>query len=99
MSTLNSIGTGIVMKVALLLLTILLPLTILSCTSPLADTKENITLILGIHPYLPQNELIKRFTPLADYLGNQINKKVKIVITDTYDEQIELMGKDEIDIA
>ncbi|MBU8893701.1 MAG: phosphate/phosphite/phosphonate ABC transporter substrate-binding protein [Bacteroidales bacterium] len=56
-------------------------------------------LILGIHPYLPHTELQKRFTPLVEYLSREIGQKVIVRIGISYEEHINSIGVDKIDIA
>jgi len=56
-------------------------------------------LTLGVHPYLAPRDLYKRFTPLANYLGQQTGQPVRIVITQDYQEQIDDMGADKLDMA
>jgi len=75
----------------MILATLLWPLPLLAA--------DNAPLILGIHPYLPQGELIKRFTPLAEYLGNIIQRPIQVRIADTYPSHVNAIGRDEIDIA
>lgn len=75
----------------LILATLLSPLPLLAA--------DNTSLLLGVHPYLPQGELIKRFTPIADYLSNVIERPVEVRIAGTYKEHIDAVGRDEIDLA
>ena len=56
-------------------------------------------LTLGIHPYLPANELIARFQPLADYLGKATGRPINIRIGRDYDEHINAAGTNKMDIA
>lgn len=62
-----------------------------------ADAQESLTLL--IHPYLPPTELINRFSPLADYLGKKTGMPVNIQISKDYEEHIDQIGKDRVDIA
>jgi phosphonate transport system substrate-binding protein len=57
------------------------------------------TLKFGIHPYLPAEELMERFTPLADLIGKKLGVKVEIVISRSYDEHIQRIGRNELDLA
>ena len=57
------------------------------------------SLILAVHPYLSQDELLKKFTPLADYLSKRIGKTVKVRIGSNYEEHIQYIGQDKVDIA
>lgn len=56
-------------------------------------------LTLGIYPYLPENELRKRFTPLAEYLAGQLNTRVLIQMSKDYESHIERVGSNSYDIA
>lgn len=56
-------------------------------------------LILAVHPYLPAEELYQRFTPLAHYLGHEIGETVTVRVGRNYDEHIEAIGKNKVDIA
>jgi ABC-type phosphate/phosphonate transport system substrate-binding protein len=49
-------------------------------------------LILGVHPYLPHDELVSRFTPLADCLGRAIGRRIEVRVIATYDEHVEAVG-------
>lgn len=62
-----------------------------------ADTSK--PLILAVHPYLPTAEIIKRFTPLADYLTKNIGQPVKVRVGRTYAEHIDAIGNDSVDVA
>ena len=56
-------------------------------------------LIFAVHPYLPATELIKRFNPLAEYLGRETGKSVTLKISGDYESHINLVGRDDVDIA
>ena len=56
-------------------------------------------LIFAVHPYLPATELVKRFAPLADYLGRGIGQPVTLKISKDYKEHIDLVGRGDADIA
>jgi phosphonate transport system substrate-binding protein len=55
--------------------------------------------VLAVHPYLPFQELKKRYEPLADYLEKALNKEVVVKIGRDYGEHITFIGKDQVDIA
>ncbi len=55
--------------------------------------------VLGIHPYLSATELLSRFTPLTVYLADAVKKPVIIKIARDYENHIDLIGKNEVDIA
>ena len=54
---------------------------------------------LGIHPYLPEPELRKRYEPLAQYLQRSLGSKVSLRVASDYEEHMALVGADKIDIA
>ncbi|MBI5461378.1 MAG: phosphate/phosphite/phosphonate ABC transporter substrate-binding protein [Gammaproteobacteria bacterium] len=56
-------------------------------------------LTLGIHPYLPTQELNTRFRPLADYLGKTLGRTIDIRIGRDYEEHIRAVGANTVDIA
>jgi phosphonate transport system substrate-binding protein len=56
-------------------------------------------LTLWIHPYLPATELIKKFTPLADYLSEKCGQPIIVKVSESYKTHIERVGKEEIDLA
>jgi len=62
-----------------------------------ADTTNN--LILAVHPYLPESEIIDRFTPLANYLGKEVGKTIQIRVGLDYQDHNEHIGHDLVDIA
>lgn len=54
---------------------------------------------LAIHPYLPPTELVQRFSPLAKYLERVLKRPITIWISKDYQEHIDNIGQDEVDIA
>lgn len=74
-------------------------LFISSPTVTALEQTEKPTLILAIHPYLAPDEIIKRFTPLADYLGQQLGQKVHVRVGPSYAAHIDAIGSDSVDIA
>ncbi len=56
-------------------------------------------LSLGIYPYLQSTELIKMYTPLAEYLAGRTGIPVDIVIARDYEDHVDKVGNDELDIA
>lgn len=54
---------------------------------------------LGIHPFLSSTELVRRFKPLADYLGRELAVPVTIEIADSYASHIRNVGTGVVDIA
>lgn len=74
----------------LLLLLAAIALPVAAATKPL---------ILAVHPYLPAAEIQKRFAPLAEYLGQQLGRSIIVRIGRDYDEHIDAIGRDQVDIA
>jgi phosphonate transport system substrate-binding protein len=54
---------------------------------------------LGIHPYLSSSEIVRRFKPLADYLGRELKVPVAIEIADSYTTHIRNVGTGSVDIG
>lgn len=73
-----------------------LALTLVFCTAA-AVAKQ--ALILGVHPYLSQAEIKKRFKPLAEYLGNALEMPVRVRAGQSYQDHLHSLNKESIDIA
>lgn len=54
---------------------------------------------LGIHPYLSSSEIVRRFTPLAEYLSKELKRPVTIEIASSYATHIQNIGTDTLDIV
>lgn len=54
---------------------------------------------LGVHPYLPEQELIRRFQGLVNYLAEQLGEPVNLKISRDYESHIEHAGNNALDIA
>lgn len=54
---------------------------------------------LCVHPYLSASELVKRYTPLAEYLGRQLGRPVMAEIGSSYDTHIHKIANGIVDIA
>jgi phosphonate transport system substrate-binding protein len=50
-------------------------------------------------PYISSSVLLEKYNPLADYLSQRLDRKVKIVIAKNYAEHITNTGKDRLDIS
>lgn len=61
--------------------------------------KADETLILGVHPFLSPAEVEKKFIPLAKYLSSQTGLSVKVKVASSYQEHIQYVGLDKVDIA
>ena len=62
-----------------------------------AETKEKLE--LWVHPYLPAAKLIKKFTPLAEYLGEKIGKTIQVKVSKSYRSHIDSVGEGLTDLA
>lgn len=76
-----------------------LVLCILAAPAGAAEAQARPPLILGVHPYLPPREVVERFTPLADYLGRELGRRVEVRVGRDYDEHITAIARGAIDIA
>ena len=56
-------------------------------------------LVLGIHPYLDKKEIIRRFTPLAQYLEKTLRRPVELKVASNYKQHIDYIGKNKVDLA
>ncbi|MFH7326322.1 phosphate/phosphite/phosphonate ABC transporter substrate-binding protein [Desulfurivibrio sp. C05AmB] len=74
-------------------------ITICLLAAPPAGASDDETLNLWIHPYLPATELIRRFSPLADYLAEELERPVQIRVQQSYQTHIDLIGRDHADLA
>ena len=57
------------------------------------------TLTLQVHPYLPATEVLNRFAPLTDYLSTKTSREIICKISKDYQDHIDKIGNDEVDIA
>ncbi|MDJ0808025.1 MAG: phosphate/phosphite/phosphonate ABC transporter substrate-binding protein [Gammaproteobacteria bacterium] len=64
-----------------------------------AAEKADRPIVLAVHPYLPYQELQKRYQPLASYLKRVLGTKVVVRIGRDYSEHIAHIGTDRVDIA
>ena len=63
------------------------------------NTYAKETLILAVHPFLSPAEIEKKFTPLVNYLSLQSGFNIILKIGSNYEEHIEYIGSDKVDIA
>lgn len=56
-------------------------------------------LTLGIHPFLPATELVRKFDPLAKYLSSTLGRPVHIEISRDYKDHIDKVGAGILDVA
>ena len=64
-----------------------------------AMADEGQVLRIGFLPYLAPSVLMERYTPLANYLGRQLGRPARIVITKDYAGNIQNLKNGKIDIA
>lgn len=53
----------------------------------------------GALPYITATELIKKYTPLVDYLSQELNMPVKLSIAKSYKQHIQQAGENELDMT
>lgn len=63
------------------------------------SNSQDAPLVLAVHPYLPSEEIQKRFQPLADYLGSQLRRSVVVRVGRDYEDHIQTVGMNKVDIA
>ena len=83
----------------LLSLCLIVTASLLSRPSQAAEMERPTKLTLWIHPYLPATELVRRFTPLAEYLSSKLEIPVGIRIQQSYQAHIDFVGRDLADLA
>ena len=55
--------------------------------------------LLAVHPYLPSEEIQRRFTPLAEYLGRVLGRQVVVRVGQDYEAHIAAIGTNSVDMA
>jgi len=55
--------------------------------------------VLAVQPFLSASEIQRRFAPLAEYLGQQLGRPVQVRVGGNYEEHINFVGQDAVDIA
>ena len=75
-------------------------LVFLSCLffSP-AAAQEPKELTLWVHPFMQATELVKRFTPLANYLAAELKLPVHVRVQSSYQSHLDFVGQDQADLA
>ncbi len=81
------------------LLSFILMLSGFSLTYASESGRVGQPIVLAVHPYLPFQELQKRYLPLANYLQKALGREVVVRIGRDYGEHITHIGKDRVDIA
>jgi len=80
-------------------LCLLLIWSVISGTSWAGDSPSVKPFIIAVHPYLPKDEILARFKPLADVLASATGRKVEVRVGRSYDEHINAIGNDSVDMA
>lgn len=78
------------------ILPLLLSAIVLSTGPAMANKRPY---ILGVHPYLQEEELLQRFALLADCLAKALKRPVRVKVATSYDEHVDAIGRDALDIA
>lgn len=76
---------------------ILLYLVSVFLTVPVSALADD--LVLSVHPFVQAKEIEKKFTPLAEYLGRQLGVNISVKVGASYDEHIQAIGKNRVDLA
>ena len=58
-----------------------------------------VPLVLAVQPYLPPEEIVRRFTPLAEALAGSAGRPVVVRVGVSYADNIAAIGTDSVDIA
>jgi len=56
-------------------------------------------LILGVHPFVAKEMVVKKFNPLAKYLSEKTGYDIEVRVGSSYDEHIQYVGRNKVDIA
>lgn len=70
---------------------------ILALTPSVCFSTES--LVLGIHPYRPHTELKLMFQPLANFLSQQVGRKIEVRVGDSYQSHHDAILNGDVDIA
>ncbi|MCG7982254.1 MAG: phosphate/phosphite/phosphonate ABC transporter substrate-binding protein [Candidatus Thiodiazotropha lotti] len=57
------------------------------------------SLVMGVHPYRPHNELKEMFQPLANYLSFELGQKIEVRIGDSYQSHHDAILAGDVDFA
>lgn len=69
----------------------------IACSSTYAVAYEKLQ--LWVHPYLPATELVKRFTPLAEYIEKKTGIPISVHISQSYQQHIQRVGENRFDLG
>ncbi len=66
---------------------------------PTARAAPEAPLVLAVQPYLAPADIVARFTPLAEALARALGRPVLVRVGRTYEDLIDAIGTDSVDIA
>jgi phosphonate transport system substrate-binding protein len=72
---------------------------VLLFTMTLPVLAQDRPLVLGFMPYLNVEDLLKKYSPLAEYLSHELDWEVQVRVAKDYATHIRQVGEDQIDIA
>lgn len=90
---------AVFLTLALLIALALYPPCLESGSHAWAAVADKRPLVLGVHPYLAPSELIRRFSPLAEAIGKNIGRVIRVEISRDYAEHIKRIGEGTVDMA
>lgn len=76
-----------------------LTITLLAVLTACFPVRAEPPLTLGVHPYLPSTELVRRFAPLVEHLSNRLGRPIELQIARTYQSHAANIGSDGVDLA
>jgi phosphonate transport system substrate-binding protein len=56
-------------------------------------------LVIGLLPVFASDQMVRQYSPLASYLGKQLDTTVELRLTESYDEMLLLVEKGGVDLA
>lgn len=68
-----------------------------ACPSALAQSDRGY--VLAVHPFLPAQQIQRRFSPLADHLTRVLGLPVQVRVGQDYQEHLDFVGRDRADLA
>jgi len=87
-------------QVVIVLSSLILCSAIISCSPDDRDSYQQIQVLrVGVLPDTHNATLVDRYTPLIDYLAEQIDFPVKLVLSDSYAHLLALVADKQIDMA
>ncbi len=64
-----------------------------------AFARSSETIVLAVPPYLPVEELVNRYRPLADFLGDRLETRVEVKVGRSYRDHLEQVRYGKVAIA